>query len=69
MEQCLEDPKTLSRVRLERAMGVKQGVQSTPTMFLNGRPLVGSLQLKTSGKEAVLEELKKSAPKPEGQSQ
>ena len=63
LERCLEDPKTLGQIRLERSIGAKQGVQSTPTIFLNGRPLVGPLQLKAQGKNIVLEELKKLASK------
>ena len=66
MEQCLEDPKTLNQIRSERTRGEKQGVQSTPTYFLNGRPLVGALQLKTYGKTTVVEELKKLTPKSHG---
>ena len=65
LEQCLENPKTLEKIRREHSMGVKQNVQSTPTIFINGHPLVGGLQLKAQGREVVLEELKKLGIKPE----
>jgi len=64
LEQCLENPKTLAKIRSERSMGEKQNVQSTPTIFINGHPLVGGLQLKMQGREVVLEELKKLGVKP-----
>ncbi|MBI4372200.1 MAG: thioredoxin domain-containing protein [Candidatus Omnitrophica bacterium] len=60
MGSCLEDPKTIATVRRDHSMGVKQKVQSTPTIFINGRILVGALQLKEQGSSIVLEELKKS---------
>lgn len=59
LEQCLENPKTFEKIRREHSMGARQNVQSTPTIFINGHPLVGGLQLKTKGREVILEELKK----------
>ena len=59
LEQCLIDPKTLGEVERERSIGVKQEVHSTPTFFINGHVLVGSVQLRAEGKNIVLEELKK----------
>ena len=57
--ECLESSKTIARVRREHSIGSKQGVQSTPTIFINSHMLVGSLQLKTNGRNIVLEELKR----------
>ena len=59
IEKCLENPETLKKIRRERSIGVRQKVQSTPTIFINGRMVVGGLQLKTNGREMILEELKK----------
>ena len=59
LEQCIRNPKTLSRIKREYSMGTKQEIQSTPTIFINGHRLVGALQLKMQGKEIVEEELKK----------
>ena len=60
LERCIEIPKTLVKIHRERAMGEKQKVQSTPSIFINGRPLIGALQLKIHGKEIVLDELQKA---------
>ncbi|MBI4358138.1 MAG: thioredoxin domain-containing protein [Candidatus Omnitrophica bacterium] len=59
IQKCLENPETLQRIRRERSTGVWQKVESTPTIFINGQLIVGGLQLKTKGREIVLEELKK----------
>ncbi len=66
LEQCLQNPKTLAKIRRDHSMGEKQKVESTPTFFINGRPLIGALQLTTNGKEIVLDELKKAGINPEG---
>lgn len=58
-ETCLANPKTMARVRLEHSMGDRSKVQSTPTFFMNGKILVGALQLSSEGKRIILEELKK----------
>lgn len=60
LEACLASPKALAKVKREHSMGVKQGVQSTPTIFINDRAFVGTVQLKTQGSAFVIEELKKS---------
>ena len=59
LEQCLKNPETTARIRRERSAGEKQGVQSTPTIFINGRPLIGAQQLREQGKAIVEEELNK----------
>ena len=58
-EACVQNPETLSKIRREHALGVKQGVQSTPTILINNRILVGSLQLKEQGPSIITEELNK----------
>lgn len=40
---CLDDPATMSRVREDVAAGQRLGVESTPTMFINGRRVSGAL--------------------------
>lgn len=59
LEACLENPKTAAQIQRERSTGEKRKVESTPTIFINGRPVVGGLQLRLNGKTIVLEELKK----------
>ena len=58
LEICLKNPETISRIRRERSMGERQKVQSTPTIFINDRILVGAGQLKEQGSLIVEEELK-----------
>lgn len=40
---CLDDPATMDRVRADVAAGEKVGVDSTPTIFINGRRVDGAL--------------------------
>jgi protein-disulfide isomerase len=40
---CLDDPATMERVRADVAAGTKVGVDSTPTIFINGRRVDGAL--------------------------
>lgn len=58
-ESCMQNPKTLAQIQKERGLGSKQGVQSTPTMFINGNILIGSVQLKEKGPAIIAEELNK----------
>ena len=58
-ESCLQNPNTINQVRKEQALGAKQGVQSTPTIFINGQMLIGALQLKEKGPGIIAEEIKK----------
>ena len=58
-ETCVQDPQTVRQIHKEYSMGSKQGVQSTPTFFINGQMLVGSLQLKEKGPGIITEEIKK----------
>jgi len=41
-DQCLDSGKHEARVRASAADAEKVGVNSTPSMFINGRPLVGA---------------------------
>ncbi|MBI3999251.1 MAG: thioredoxin domain-containing protein, partial [Candidatus Omnitrophica bacterium] len=59
LEPCLANSKTLAKIRKEHALGVKQGVQSTPTVFINDHILVGAPQLKAQGAQMITEELKR----------
>ncbi len=58
-ESCVQNPEILKQIRKEYSLGSKQGVQSTPTIFINGQMLVGSAQLKEKGPAIITEELKK----------
>lgn len=60
LESCIQNPDTITLIRKEYSLGSKQGVQSTPTFFINGQVLVGALQLKEKGAGIILEELKKN---------
>lgn len=40
---CLDDPATMERVRADVAAGTRMGVDSTPTIFINGRRVDGAL--------------------------
>jgi protein-disulfide isomerase/uncharacterized membrane protein len=41
---CLDDPATMARVRHDIQAGDRVGVESTPTLFINGRRLQGALE-------------------------
>lgn len=60
LDRCLDDPKVLEQIRKDQKTGKERNVRSTPTMFLNGRMLVGAKQLEEQGRTVILEELKKS---------
>jgi len=59
-ESCIQNPATLAQVRKEQSLGNKQGVQSTPTIFINGQMLLGSIQLKEKGPGIITKELEKT---------
>jgi protein-disulfide isomerase len=50
-ETCLANQKVLDGVRAVRDAGVKLGVSSTPTFFINGKKLAGDLPIETLEKE------------------
>lgn len=41
-DQCLESGKFADVIREDMALGEKMGVNSTPTIYINGRPLIGA---------------------------
>ena len=41
-DQCLDSGKHTANVRADYELGGKMGVNSTPTIYINGRPLVGA---------------------------
>ncbi len=41
---CLESPDTRDRIGLDIEAGVRAGVSSTPTLFINGRMVAGALE-------------------------
>jgi protein-disulfide isomerase len=40
---CLDSPESLARVQLDVTKGVELGIDSTPTLFINGRLVKGTL--------------------------
>jgi protein-disulfide isomerase len=41
---CLDDPATMDRIAADVDAGTRFGIESTPTLFINGRRIEGSLQ-------------------------
>jgi protein-disulfide isomerase len=41
---CLDDPATLDRIAADVEAGTRFGVESTPTIFINGRRIQGALE-------------------------
>lgn len=56
---CASSTEVLNRIRNERSEGERRGVQSTPTMFINGKPVVGSAQLEANGAQLIRDALQK----------
>ena len=40
---CLDEPQTIARVKADRVTGQRYGVEGTPTLFVNGRKVAGSV--------------------------
>ena len=55
-DQCLDSNKHQARVREGAALGGALGVNSTPSIYINGRPLIGA-QPFDAFKQAIDEEL------------
>ena len=55
-DQCLDSNKHQARVREGAAQGEALGVNSTPSIYINGRPLIGA-QPFDAFKQAIDEEL------------
>lgn len=55
-DQCLDSGKHAAHVREDYALGERMGVNSTPTVYVNGRPLIGA-QPYDAFKQVIDEEL------------
>lgn len=55
-DQCLDSGKHADNVRTDYELGEKMGVNSTPTIYVNGRPLVGAQPFEAF-KQVIDEEL------------
>ena len=55
-QNCLSDARHAGRVKKDVAAGTAAGVTGTPALFVNGRPLLGSVPYEQI-KEVVDEEL------------
>ena len=61
-DQCLDSNKQQARVREGAAQGEALGVNSTPSIYINGRPLIGAQPFEVF-KQAIDEELAKAGQK------
>jgi protein-disulfide isomerase len=57
-DQCLDSAKYEATVRSGSELGEKMGVNSTPTLYVNGRPVIGAVPFETF-KQIIDEELAK----------
>ena len=55
-DQCLDSGKHAANVRADYELGGQMGVNSTPTIYINGRPLVGAQPFEAF-KQVIDEEL------------
>jgi protein-disulfide isomerase len=55
-DQCLDSGKHTGRVREGYQLGESMGVNSTPTIYVNGRPLIGAVPFEAF-KQVIDEEL------------
>jgi protein-disulfide isomerase len=55
-DQCLDSGKHAAHVRADYELGEKMGVNSTPTIYINGRPLIGAQPFEAF-KQVIDEEL------------
>ena len=58
-DRCLDSGKHSAHVRADYELGEKMGVNSTPTIYINGRPLVGAQPFEAF-KQIIDEELARS---------
>ena len=59
-DQCLDSGKYQARVQAGAAEGEQLGVNSTPTIYVNGRPLIGAQPYELF-KQVIDEELARAA--------
>ena len=57
-DQCLDSSKHQEAVRANTALGERMGVNSTPTLYINGRAVIGAMPFE-SFKQIIDEELAK----------
>lgn len=57
-DSCLDSAKYEATVRAGTELGEKMGVNSTPTLYINGRPLIGAMPFENF-KQVIDEELAK----------
>jgi protein-disulfide isomerase len=55
-DRCLDSGKHASHVREDYQLGEKMGVNSTPTIYINGRALIGAVPFEAF-KQVIDEEL------------
>lgn len=55
-DQCLDSGRHADNVRADYELGEKMGVNSTPTIYVNGRPLIGAQPFEAF-KQVIDEEL------------
>ena len=64
VEQCLQDPRVINTIRADHDSGDAKQVQSTPTIFINDRRIVGGIDFVAKAQGMVLEELQMRGIKP-----
>jgi len=57
-DQCLDSGKHAAAVEAGTELGTKMGVNSTPSLYINGRPVIGAMPFETF-KQVIDEELAK----------
>ena len=57
-DSCLDSAKHAATVRAGTELGEKMGINSTPTLYINGRPLIGAMPFENF-KQVIDEELAK----------
>ncbi len=61
-DTCVDEGKFRDRVQRDMDEGNRYGVSSTPTVFINGRPVIGAAQLEVYD-EIIREELAATEPR------
>ncbi len=61
-DRCMQDPDSRQQIQDDIALGIKLGVNSTPTMFLNGRVIRGAVDAETLHRALLLAEASKASP-------
>ena len=61
-DTCVDEGKFSDRVQRDMDEGIRYGVSSTPTVFINGRPVIGAASLETYD-SIIREELAATEPR------